>query len=292
MVFKKDKEEKTMTDNKNIYATMEQNRKEYIKEEDILDKYLISHVKTRIFSCYDGTAMSKLPASQKRKLDIEAFRFVVTEVLRLTPEELDSIWSNEVIIHMNLSPLAKSIVATASDELKEATLFNKRLIVLHECFPEYYNCTYPPRYNVMDVINASGTTLKTLSKAGRINTEKISLDYNKDNGKSELEQKNNTGEIVDRITYNALNVYLNTALGTTDKGEHLIALAKPNLLKIKSLGVSKIIRARGRWKSLLDFYYLNSSTETKTMFFEKYRRLRANTQEYDAISAYIDEIEL
>lgn len=282
-----------MSGQNEILDELQKNRKTYEETEGIIDKYLIAHVKNRMFSCYDGTAMSKLSPYGRHKLDIETFRFITTEVFKLTPEQLDSIWSTETIVRMNLSPLAKEIEEAASDEIKEATLFNKRLIVLHECFPDYYACTYPARYNVIDVIHATGTTLRDLSKAGRVDANKLSIRFsqNQDTGKNKG-NTGNSGEIVDKIAYNALSVYLKTALHTDDIGEHLETLAHPNLLKIKSLGVSKIIAARGCWASLMDFYYLNSSAAAQIMFFEKFRRLRGETQEYDAISAFMDEIEL
>lgn len=287
-----------MSEKKKIYDDIQENRKEYEESEGIVDKYLIAHVKNRLFSCYDGTTISRLTARQKRQLDIETFRFMVEEVFHLTPEQLDSIWSNETLIRMNLSSLARDIENTASAEIKEATLFNKKLIVLHECFPDYYSCTYPDKYDVIDVIQASGATLKNLSKAGKVDVDKIVaslMSEEPEETNSNIRVKGepaNSREIVDRIAYNALNVFLKTALSTSDIGEHLNALAHPNTLKLKSLGVCKVIAARGCWSSLLDFYYLNSSAAVQTMFFENYRNLRSETQKYDAISAFLDEIEI
>lgn len=277
-----------------VLNNMQKNQKEYEKCAGITNKYLIAHVKNQLFSCYDGTTMSRLPSEQRKSLNIETLRFIVTEVYKLSPEQMDSIWANDVIIRMNVTSLVKEIVSDATDSLKEATLFNTRLIVLHECFPEYYKCTYPETYDVIDVIQASGSTLKTLCKAGRVDADRLSLklssaDYPK---KRAAIGSGTSGEIVDKIAYNALSVFLKTATSTDDIGEHLEALAHPSILKIKSLGVTKVINARGCWKSLLDFYYLNSSAAAQTIFFEKYKRLRMETQEYDAISAFMDEVEL
>ncbi len=278
-------EKKAMIDN------LQRSKEKYEKSEGMVDKYLISHVKNRLFSCYDGTAMSKLPPSQRYRLNIETFHFIVTEVYKLSPKQLDAIWSYEVLVHMNLSSLVKEIDEDAPDEVKEATLFNRRFIILHECFPEYYRSTYPERYDVRDVIDASGATLKRLCKAGRVDTKKISAICSKDeNSKKAKGGSRNSGEIVDKIAYNALNVFLKTALKTDDIKEHLTALAYPKLLKLKSLGVSKVIISRGCWSSLLDFYYLNSPPAIQTMFLKDYCKLREETQEYDAISAFLDEI--
>lgn len=278
-----------MPEEKDMFKNINERRKSYTEHDGITDKYLIAHVKNLLFSCCDKTVMAKLSESQKHQLDVDTFHFIVTEVLCLTPEQLDSIWSARALVKMNLSSVAKDIFDNASDELKEATLFNKKLIVLHECFPDYYWCRYPERYNVEDVICAKGTVLKDLSKAGRVNAEKVGM---KMSGKR-ADTKDNTGssgEIVDRIAYHALNVYLKSYLATPNIEEHLYVLARPNAHRIKSLGVSKIIAARGCWASLLDFYYLNSSQAAQTLFFHVYRSLRAETQEYDAITAYLNEV--
>ena len=267
------------------------NKKSYVQENGAIDKYLVAHVKNHLFSCYDGTTIARLTPMERKKLNIDTFCFIVTEVYKLSPEQLDSIWAVDVLVKMNLSSLVRDIDAEAPDSIKEATLFDKKLVVLHECFPDYFACTYPPRYDVVNVIHATGPTLKTLCRAGRVNTGKVQAAIHSDNDNDKA-ITNNAGEIIDRITYGALNVFLKTALNTSDIYEHLQALSHPNTLKIKSLGVSKVIASRGCWASLLDFYYLNSSAAAQTMFFEEYRALRAETQDYDSISAFMDEIEL
>lgn len=282
-----------MNEKERVINSLQKNRKSYEESNGVSNKYLIAHVKNQLFSCYDGTLMSKLPSEEKRRLDIETLRFIITEVFQLFPEQLDSIWSNDVLVRMNISSLVRDIYDDSPEELKEATLFDKRLVILHECFPEYYRCTYPEHYDQMDVINASDTTLKNLCKAGRVDADRLTAQLSGDDpGKRRTPAGIGTsGEAVDRITYKALNTFLKTATGTEDINEHLIALSHPNTLKIKSLGVSKVIASRGCWKSLLDFYYLNSSRAVQTVCFETYKELRAETQDYDAISAFMDEID-
>lgn len=276
---------------KEIYTEIGRNYEAYKEAEGVIDKYLVAHVKSQLFSCYDGTMMSRLPAAKKRQLDIDALCFIVTRVYCLTPEQLDSIWSRETLVRMGISALVKEIVNTADDRLKEATLFDRKQIILHECFPEYYACTYPERYEVLEVIRASGQTLRNLRKAGKIDAGTVMtlVQSDKDTGKARL---GNSGEIVDRITYHALYVYLKTALGTMDMGEHFQALTPPfpGFLRLKTLGVVKIINSRGCWASLLDFYYLNSPEEIQKQYFQTYRQLRENSQDYDAISAFLSEL--
>ena len=70
----------------------------------------------------------------------------------------------------------------------------------------------------------------------------------------------NSGAIVDRVAYQAMDRILNTY--TMDRKEKIYMLSdKSTVNSIKKLGIYTVIQSRKIYANLLDFYYLNSDVE-------------------------------
>lgn len=268
-----------------------ENMKDWMSETGFVDRKLITHVKNVVMSHSDDAVMKSMGSSEQRKLNIKTFVFIVNEVCRISAEQLDNIWSAYTLREMRLGPLADEIKAAADDSIKEATLFSRKKIVLHECFPEYYAATYPKSYDTMDVIRAEGDVLKDLKKAGKPDLKKIYRDVFRTEKKFRRTGSDG-GAIVDRIAYDSLSAYLRDAYGCQRIDERLELLSEAKALKINKLGICKVIESREIYPSMLDFYFLNSSEAAQNMFFDDYRELRAATQAEDGMGMMLEEYEL
>ena len=227
-----------------------------------------------------------------KKLLISIFKIVSTEVCKLTPSQIDALWCTELLATMQLTSVANRIVDNASNAVCKMCLFDRKSIVLKECFPEYYDATYGHEYDILKVLNAKGNVLKTISSMGAISNqlEQEAGDGNDEAPKKSISQKGTRGKLVDELILEALQNYFSTArVSTVNDQLTVCANAKQNGLK--KLGLYKILVKRGIYNnSFLDFYYESLSPKDQLTHLSKYMNLREKTQEPDRLTDFLKDI--
>ena len=216
---------------------------------------------------FPNLTQTKTISSTDYAMCINIFKFISEKVCNLSPEKLDALWSSELIKAMQINHLVDKIVAQAPRDVLKDCLFSQKKICLRLAYPEYYEATYGKGYDIMEVLNASGNTLRQINNYGRIKTQ-AAADEEKGNYRSP-----NFGTIVDSLIMEAYETFFDIQ-GLKTVEEKLDACAKAKLYGMKKLGVYKIFTARENYQSLLDFYYFNLPAQVQKEYTTKYIDLK------------------
>ena len=131
---------------------VKKNKESFIKENNLKKKALLIEatnlcLKGRIKSLElkdektEEIFSTDITTDNKRKLNhadkdllILIFKTVVTDVCKLSPEELDASWCNNLLSTMQLNRIAIKIADEASDTVCKSCLFDRKKIILKEVF--------------------------------------------------------------------------------------------------------------------------------------------------------------
>lgn len=220
----------------------------FCREHEISSWELIPEVKNLLFRNRTLSIPLNInePITQEQyKKACDILAFITTEIAGVSAQELDSIWSDKMLRKIKIKNLADKIYNATPAQERLSKLFSKKYVVLSQCFPEYYERTYGDVDIVGAFINPTGDTLHDICSAARPS-------------KSVRQRRTlNSGAIVDRTAYQAMDRILNTY--TMDRREKMYMLSDNSTVNsIKKLGLYTVIQSRKIYANLLDFYYLNS----------------------------------
>lgn len=221
----------------------------------------------------------ELNTSKTGKLGIiqESVKYIVEQVMELTPAEYDAIYSTVLNQRATIDHAIRKIVNSAPSSVVTETLFNNKAILFKMCWPEYYEEHFP-KPTPMQVFNATGETKGDLIRAGKIkelpeDEEKKLLSNGRfSSAKKERKRVYNHGKEVDKVVYWAMTSILPLFEMTTP--QLFLGLAKPRSAGWSRYGFVKIIEARGCYPTPLDFYMWNSPAEWQLEHVDEYMEAR------------------
>lgn len=241
---------------------------------------LISAVKNIIFENYQS---NNLDVSGTRKTKNYttlqgAVRYIVEEVMGLTPAEYDAIYSAKLNQKASIDHAIRKIISAAPAEVQADALFDGKQIVFAMCFPEYYK-EHHKKITAWDIFDATGETKSGLIHAGKIKEISETISEGailKKNGSFSVQKERkrayNHGEEVDKICYNAMKEIFSLFKMTTR--ELFLVLSQPKNSSFGKYGINQIIEARGCYPSTLDFYMWNSPVDYQLEHFDEYIQVR------------------
>ena len=103
----------------------------------------------------------------KMKLMQDAVKYLVEEVMELTPAEYDAIYSTNLNQKTTLHHAIRKIANSASPSILRETLFDSKKILFRTCWPEYYAEHYKSP-KAMDIFNCTGEIKGSLIRASII----------------------------------------------------------------------------------------------------------------------------
>lgn len=268
---------------------IKEKRLEYCKEYNINPRKIMTIsreliTKKRVNNTLDT---NKMRSWNKDDLNVAivTLKFMFEEIYGLSPEQVDALWKDnkederKFLDTTVTKSLVLKIISESPKEVLKDCLFNNKKIILKTLYPEYYNHTYCSKYDVLvDVINASPTTIRDLRAAGRF---KATIKGNK---------HNNNGTLVDEIIKEGIEVNFDIREKIRSYPDKLLFLAQSKQNHFKDLGLMRLIEARGCYASALDFYYLNSPEELQKEYFYDYIKLRNQYQRKDDVSNIINQV--
>lgn len=241
---------------------------------------LISAVKNVIFENYqsDNLNVSGNKKTKNYTTLQSAVRYIVEEIMQLTPAEYDAIYSSKLNQKASIDHAIRKIIAAAPAEVQAEALFDGKQIVFAMCFPEYYK-EHHKKITAWDIFDAQGEIKSGLSHAGKIkeiNEIQSKGATLKKNGsfsdQKERKRMYNHGEEVDKICYNAMKEIFSLFKMTTR--ELFLILSQPKSSSFGKYGINQIIESRGCYPSTLDFYMWNSPVEYQLEHFDEYIKVR------------------
>lgn len=213
---------------------------------------------------------------------INAIRFVVEEILELTPEEYDAIYSTQLNKSIRLEHAIREVVKNAPEYIMEEAMFDYQKMIFRMCWPDYFKEHYSGKLTPMEIFDAKGSFKSALIRAARIRAvdEKESdgaklLNNGKFSSKVvENKRERNHGEQIDKLVFEALRTVMSEVYEA--KTEDLFnILAQPHRSKIDQFGCIQVIAARGCYPTPLDFYFLNSDVNYQMKHIHEYMAARS-----------------
>lgn len=236
-----------------------------------------------MFENYQSTDLSTADVENRKKnyeTLKQAVKYIVEEVMELTPEEYDAIYSNTLNQKAHIDYAIRRIVEGADRTTNRKAMFISKQTLFAIVWPEYYNLHYEEP-NPWAIFNASGEIKSGLLRAGkprnvRDEVEGVGLRQNKNGDFVEEPAKKRTvsnhGDEVDAIVYWAMKeVFEHIEIPTKDLFQ---SLADPKAFGWSKLGFVKIIAERKCYASPLDFYFLNSPPKWQEKYMYDYRDAR------------------
>lgn len=243
--------------------------------------HVMNTVKKIIFE-ENGAINTQMAGSGKyRNFDVlkDSIRYVVENILELTPEQFDAIYSTTLIKKTCLDHPIRRLVAAAPPEIAIETLFSSKKTLFRICWPDYYKEHYQEP-KPWDIFDAQGETRSGLIHAGRIKKDKDEEEYagaemtshGRFSTKQDKKRMYGHGADVDRIVYWAMKEVL--AFFEMKTPELFLALAKPKESGFGKFGFVAIIEARECYQTPLDFFMMNSPLEYQLAHFDEYIEAR------------------
>jgi len=276
---------------------------------------LLSIVKKIIFE-ENGDEMLKPTSTQSSKIKniAKSYRYIVENIMGLSVEEYDSIYSTALNESASLEKSIRLIYKYCPESIKESTLYDTKKMLLAICWPEYYNEHYK-KPTSLDIFLGRGDCVGNLKRAGAIKDTGL---FRTEEEEIELKRTKEKGEFGIKELRNALEYKVDEPLPETkdikrkkngdlyaekdrkksynhgegvdkivykamkdclpifimDTDTMFKALALPKENDFYKYGFAKIIEARGCYDSPLDFYFLNSPMEYQIEHFEEYLNAR------------------
>lgn len=192
----------------------------------------------------------------------EAVKYVIEEILELTPAEYDAIYSNRFNQMAHIDYAVRKIVEGASDDINRKTAFVSKQVLFATLWPNYYKLHYFP-VRPMDVFNATGEIKSALIRNGK---------PREDDRPGRRDRIAHRADEVDAIVYWAMNeVFKSIEMPIKDL---FLSLADPKKFGWRKLGFVRVIEARGCYPSPLDFYFMNSPLSFQKNHFQEYMDAR------------------
>lgn len=238
---------------------------------------VISAAKRLIFEDHQSDELDTTKTGRLSNVQA-AVRYIVEEVMELTPLEYDAIYSTSLNQRVTLDHAIRKIINEAPSRVVTETLFDNKATLFKMCWPEYYEEHYS-KPTAMQIFNATGEVKGNLVRAGRAKELPKEEESAKllDNGKfssakKERKRTYNHGEEVDKVVYWSMKSIL--PLFEMKTSDLFLSLAKPRSAGWSRYGFVKIIEARGCYPSPLDFYMWNSPVEYQLDHIEEYMEAR------------------
>lgn len=276
-------------DSDSLSEKMQRKAEEAVKRVDafrrdtgIANQKSIIFVKKRILQ-NDGDRDSDSTDPDKRKAAIAAVRYIVEEIMGLTPAEYDAIYSTALNRKCMLQNPVRRIISFAPRQAWKDALFDNKAVLFRMCWPEYYAEQFP-QPNPMRVFHCTGNVRGNLIRAARIKEPEQAAHECRilSNGKFSSVKTGNDpsvsgghGRDVDRIIYQAMRQILPLFEMTTP--ELFLSLAKPKQSGWSKYGFVKVIEARGCYQTPLDFYMFNSPPQWQMARMDDYMKARRLT---------------
>jgi hypothetical protein len=218
-------------------------------------KGILNKVKKICFGETQATSIQNARGISNQSKDslIKPYRYIVQNIMGLTPAEYDAIFSTALNQACGLSYAERIIVENAPESIKQRAMFNQKAIFFLCVFPEYWQSTHPD-YKPGDVFFAKGDIKASLIRASKKN-----------------------GETVDKILYWAFSRVLPVFKFNTR--DMFIVLANPVKAKFNRYPILNIYNKYRAtcYPSLLDFYFLNSPIEFQREHVDEYMEVRELT---------------
>ena len=255
---------------------------------------VISAVKKIVFEEYQNGEIQTHGVNKQKNYAVlvEATRYIVEEIMGLTPAEYDAIYSAALNQKACIDYAARKIVQGASAAINAEALFDAKKTLFRICWPDYYRETYK-KPQPRDIFYAQGEIKSALIRAGRVRlfndaTDGVGIDILQ-NGRFSTKKKErrrvyNHGDEVDKIVYWAMDaIFSQIEITTSDLFD---SLANPKKHGWDSYGFTDIIEGRGCYPSPLDFYMLNSPQDYQLAHIEEYiaAREKAGLEEVKALT--------
>lgn len=242
---------------------------------------VIRVAKKMIFESYQSSDLQTNGINKLKNYDLlkAAVKWIVEEVMELTPEEYDCIWSNTLNTKACIDYAIRKLVNGADSKTNASTLFHQKKTLLKLVWPEHYAKHYSEPVP-WDIFDAKGEVKSALIKAGKpkefisaTETEgREELSNGKFSSRKERKHNYNHGDEVDSLLYWAMsNVFQFIEIKTIDL---FSSLANPKSCGWNKYGFVQIIAARKCYPSPLDFYMLNSPQEYQLAHLEEYMTAR------------------
>ena len=230
------------------------------------DPKVISTAKNLVFSNNQSSTVQTDGINNKIKNYnnlARGVKFIVEEVMGLTPREYDAIYSNKLNYQAHIDYAIRKIVDGADISVNKKTLFVSKQTLFAIVWPEYYNKNYG-NPQPWQIFNAEGEIKSGFIRAGKPRSDK---DQEEGVGREQLQNGNfstkkkkktatNHGDEVDKLLYWAMTNMLAPVEITTK--QLFRSLANPKKYGWNKHGFVQIIQARKCYPSVLDFYFLNS----------------------------------
>jgi len=187
------------------------------------------------------------------QLKIDAIKFLISDVLGITPEDFLSIWSVDNLKMYNLYACVMGIVEAAPTKLKVDCLFYPQYIFFASVWPERFESLIKPKLSEESIFYCKDLIKGYLMKAGNPNGGKY-------------------GNEVDKLLLSSINNEINQRhfANIDEKFEFLSEIRKKsNDDDKKSVGIIDVIKKRG-YPSLLDFYFVKMSPSDQQEYYENY----------------------
>ena len=223
---------------------------------------------------------------------VDATRYIVEEIMGLTPAEYDAIYSSALNQKACIDYAVRKIVQGASPAINAEALFDAKKTLFRICWPDYYRENYK-KPQPRDIFYAQGEIKSALIRAGRARlfndaTEGVGTEILQ-NGRFSSKKKErrrvyNHGEEVDKIVYWAMDaIFSQIEISTPDLFD---SLAAPKKYGWDSCGFVDIIESRGCYPSPLDFYMLNSPQDYQLMHIDEFMaaRQKAGLEKVEALN--------
>lgn len=218
-------------------------------------KGILNKVKKICFGETQATSIQNARGISNQSKDslIKPYRYIVQNIMGLTPAEYDAIFSTALNQACGLSYAERIIVENAPESIKQRAMFNQKAIFFLCVFPEYWEATHPD-YKPGDVFFAKGDIKASLIRASKKN-----------------------GKTVDKILYWSFSRVLPVFKFNTR--DMFIVLANPVKAKFNHYPILNIYNKYRAlcYPSLLDFYFLNSPIEFQREHVDEYMEVREMT---------------
>lgn len=242
---------------------------------------IISAAKRIIFDDHQSEDLNFDSGQKNAKLQlmIDAVKYLVEEVMELTPDEYDAIYSTSLNQKTTLHHAIRKIANAASPTILREAMFDNKKILFRLCWPEYYTAHYTTP-KAMDIFNCTGELKGGLVRASAIkdfedepeDEKRILLNGKFSTAKKERKRVYNHGEEVDKLIYWSMKQIL--PLFEMKTKDLYLSLAKPKDAGWSKYGFVKVIEARGCYPTPLDFYFLNSPMEYQVEHIDEYIEAR------------------
>lgn len=250
------------------------------KESNANNQYL-TVVKKIVFQEYQSSELNTTGQNQYQNYELlkKAIKYVIEELMELTPAQYDAIYSTKLNQDSGLQHAIRKLIDGAPTSVTRETIFSAKKTIFKLLWPEYYEKHFP-KPTPMEVFDAKGDVKAGLLRAGRIKIEKSKEElvgaeilkngkFSTKTNKKKYGVTYNHGAEVDRIVYQSMKSIFSIFELTTE--ELFYALAHN---KFKSFGCMKIIASRGCYYSPLDFYMFNAPKEWQLEHIDQFMKIR------------------